>query len=263
MASRSLIETKSAKELALMRDAGRIVAEVLAAMRETAKPGVSTEELDALAEKIITGHDAVPAFKGYPHTGRNEFPASICASVNEEIVHGIPSRDRILQDGDILSVDVGAVRGGFYGDSAITLAIGEVDEESQRLLQVTEDSLMAGIAECYEGNHLWNVIRTIQTFVEKSGFNVLREYQGHGIGRHMHEEPGIPNYLGGRGQRPKNYPLVSGMTIAIEPMVVIDGWRTRVLPDGWTVVTADGKRSAHFEHTIAIADGQAEILSRV
>ena len=196
MANRSGIQTKSAEELVLMRDAGRIVAEVLAAMREKAKPGVSTEELDALAEKIIIGHDAVPAFKGYPHNGRNEFPGSICASVNEEIVHGIPSRERILQDGDILSVDVGAVHRGFYGDSAITLAIGEVDEESQRLLQVTEAALMVGIDECYEGNHLWNMIRAIQTYVEKSGFNVLREYQGHGIGREMHEEPDRPELPG-------------------------------------------------------------------
>ena len=258
-----MIATKSAQELSLMRDAGRVVAEVLAAMADTAKPGVSTAELDEVAEGIILKNRAVPAFKGYPHGGRNEFPASICTSINEEIVHGIPDRQRILQDGDILSVDVGAVRGGFYGDAATTLAIGEVDEASRRLLAVTEGALKAGIDECFQGNHLWNVIRAIQVYVESRGFNVLREYQGHGIGRKMHEEPGIPNYLGGRGQRPKNYPLVSGMTLALEPMVVVSDWRTRVLSDGWTVVTADGKRSAHFEHTIAVADGRAEVLTRL
>jgi methionyl aminopeptidase len=263
MAGRSGIEIKSAEELVLMREAGKIVAEVLAAMRDTAAPGVSTGELDAMAERIITGHGAVPAFKGYPHKGRNDFPASICASINEEIVHGIPMADRVLQTGDILSVDVGVVHDGFYGDAAVTLPIGEVDGEAQRLLEVTEAALMTGIDQCYEGNHLWNMIRAIQSYVEKSGFNVLREYQGHGIGRNMHEEPGVPNYLGSRAQRPKNYPLVKGMTIALEPMVVVDGWQTRVLSDGWTVVTADGKRSAHFEHTIAIADGHAEILTRL
>ncbi len=246
-----------------MRQAGQVVAEVLASMRENAKPGVSTAELDEIAEATIRSHDAVPAFLGYPHHGQNDFPASICASINEEIVHGIPSKKRILQPGDILSVDVGAIREGFYGDAAVTLAIGEVDEQTQHLLQVTDAALMAGIAQARAGNHLWNVIRAIQSHVESNGLAVLREYQGHGIGRNMHEEPGIPNYLGSRGQRPKNYPLVPGMTIALEPMVVTGDWRTRVLADGWTVVTADGGRSAHFEHTIAITDGDAEILTRL
>ena len=247
-----------------MRQAGRIVAEVLATMRRQARPGVSTADLDALAEEIITGHQAIPAFKGYPHNGQNDFPASICASINQEIVHGIPSPRRILQEGDIISIDVGAVHKGFYGDAAITLAIGdEVDRDTQRLLEVTEGALMAGIAQAREGNRLWNVIRAIQSHVEQKGFNVLREYQGHGIGRRMHEKPDVPNFLGPRGHRPKNYPLMPGMTIALEPMVVAGDWHTQVLGDGWTVVTADGKRSAHFEHTIAVTNGEPEIFTRL
>jgi methionyl aminopeptidase len=257
------IERKSKEELALMRQAGRIVAEVLATMREKARPGVSTAELDAVAEDVITRNEAVPAFKGYPHRGHNDFPASICASINEEIVHGIPSPRRILKEGDIISIDVGAIYRGFYGDAAITLAIGEVDADTQRLLEVTEGALMAGIAQAREDNRLWNVIRAIQFHVERLGFNVLREYQGHGIGRNMHEKPDVPNYLGPRGHRPKNYPLMSGMTIALEPMVVAGDWHTKVLDDGWTVVAADSKRSAHFEHTLAITNGDPEILTRL
>jgi methionyl aminopeptidase len=257
------IERKSKEELALMRQAGRIVAEVLATMREKGRPGVSTAELDAVAEEIITGYQAIPAFKGYPHHGQNDFPSSICASINEEIVHGIPSPNRILSEGDIISIDVGAIYRGFHGDAAVTLVIGETDQQTQRLLEATEGALTAGIAQAYEGNRLWSVIRAIQSHVEHKGFNVLREYQGHGIGRDMHEKPDVPNFLGPRGRRPKNYPMMSGMTIALEPMVVMGDWRTMVLDDGWTVVTADGKRSAHFEHTIAITNGEAEILTRI
>jgi methionyl aminopeptidase len=258
-----VVERKSKEELALMRQAGHIVAEVLATMRDRARPGVSTAELDAVAEEVITQHEAIPAFKGYPHSGVNDFPASICASINEEIVHGIPSSHRVLKEGDVISIDVGAVYKGFYGDAAVTLAIGQVSPDTQRLLEVTEGALMAGIAEAHTGNHLWNVIRAIQIYVEREGYNVLREYQGHGIGRRMHEKPDIPNFLGPRGRRPKNYPLMSGMTIALEPMVVAGDWHTRVLEDGWTVVTADGKCSAHFEHTIAITNGAPEILTRL
>jgi methionyl aminopeptidase len=258
-----VVERKSKEELALMRQAGHIVADVLATMRDRAQPGVSTAELDALAEEIITQHEAIPAFKGYPHSGVNDFPASICASINQEIVHGIPSSHRILKESDIISIDVGAIYKGFYGDAAVTLAIGQVSPDTQRLLDVTEGALMAGIAEARTGNHLWNVIRAIQVYVEREGYNVLREYQGHGIGRRMHEKPDIPNFLGPRGRRPKNYPLLSGMTIALEPMVVAGDWHTRVLEDGWTVVTADGNSSAHFEHTIAITNGAPEILTHL
>jgi methionyl aminopeptidase len=260
-----MIGRKSKTELAAMRRAGRIVAEVLAVMRDQARAGVSTGELDTIAEQIILKYNAVPAFKGYPHLRdrRNSFPASICASINAEIVHGIPSVNRVLKDGDILSIDVGVVCDGFYGDAAITLAIGEVDDTARRLLRATESALMAGISQAVAGNHLWNVIRAIQVCAESAGFNVLRDYQGHGIGRKMHEEPGIPNYLGERGQRPKNYPLLAGMTLALEPMLVAGQWQTKVLNDGWTVVTADGQPAAHFEHTIAICDGQPEILTRM
>jgi methionyl aminopeptidase len=258
-----VVERKSKEELALMRQAGHIVAEVLATMRDRARPGVSTAELDAVAEEVITQHEAIPAFKGYPHSGVNDFPASICASINEEIVHGIPSSHRVLKEGDVISIDVGAVYKGFYGDAAITLAIGQVSPDTQRLLEVTEGALMAGIAKAHTGNHLWNVIRAIQAYVEREGYNVLREYQGHGIGRRMHEKPDIPNFLGPRGRRPKNYPLMPGMTIALEPMVVAGDWHTRVLEDGWTVVTVDSTWSAHFEHTIAITNGAPEILTRL
>jgi methionyl aminopeptidase len=258
-----VVERKSKEELALMRQAGHIVAEVLATMRDRARPGVSTAELDAVAEEVITRHEAIPAFKGYPHSGVNDFPASICASINEEIVHGIPSSHRVLKEGDVISIDVGAVYKGFYGDAAITLAIGQVSPDTQRLLEVTEGALMAGIAKAHTGNHLWNVIRAIQAYVEREGYNVLREYQGHGIGRRMHEKPDIPNFLGPRGRRPKNYPLMPGMTIALEPMVVAGDWHTRVLEDGWTVVTVDSTWSAHFEHTIAITNGAPEILTRL
>jgi methionyl aminopeptidase len=253
---------KNKEQVALMRQAGRIVAEVLEVMREKARPGVATAELDVMSEEIIRKRDAVPSFKGYPGNGRNDFPAAICTSINEEIVHGIPARRRLLEEGDILSIDVGAIYGGFHGDAAITLAIGTVDEVSGRLIQVADEALATGIAQARDGGHLWNVIRAIQSHVERSGFGVLHEYQGHGIGREMHEKPDIPNFLGARGQRPKNFPLLSGVTMALEPMVVAGDWHTRVLQDGWTVVTADGARSAHAEHTILVTEGEAEILTR-
>jgi methionyl aminopeptidase len=259
----SQIGRKTKEQVALMRQAGRIVAEVLQLMREKARPGVSTGELNAISEEIIRKRNAVPSFKGYPGNGRNDFPASICTSINEEIVHGIPSRDRVLREGDILSIDVGAIHGGFHGDAAITVAIGEVDALSRRLMQVTEQALLAGIAQACQGNHLWSIIRAIQSCVERNGFNVLHEYQGHGIGRQMHEKPDIPNFLGERGHRPKNYPLLSGMTLALEPMVVAGDWHTKVLGDGWTVVTADGSCAAHFEHTVLVTEGEPEILTRL
>jgi methionyl aminopeptidase len=259
----SHIERKTREQIALMRQVGRIVAEVLEAVREKARPGTSTGELNAMSEDIIRRRNAIPSFKGYPGNGRNDFPASICASINHEIVHGIPSWDRLLQEGDILSVDVGAIHGGFHGDAAITVAIGEVDAVSRRLMQVTEQSLGAGIAQAIQGNYLWSIIRAIQSYVERNGFGVLHEYQGHGIGRQMHEKPDIPNFLGERGRRPKNYPLLSGMTLALEPMVVAGDWHTRVLEDGWTVVTADGSRAAHFEHTVLVTEGEPEILTRL
>jgi methionyl aminopeptidase len=251
-----MITLKSAHELALMRDAGRIVAEVLAEVREAVSPGVTTADLEAIADRIIVGkYGAIPSFKGY-----RGFPGMICASINEEIVHGIPG-ERVLNEGDIVSVDVGAIYKGFHGDAAITAAVGKVDAESQRLMDVTAESLRVGIEAAKPGSFTTDISKAIQTYVESQGFSVVREYTGHGIGRNMHEDPQIPNYfeprLGGRVR------LRPGITFALEPMVNVGDWRTRLLEDHWTVVTADGTRSAHFEHTVAVTKNGPEILTRL
>lgn len=252
-----MIVLKSQAELTRMREAGRIVAEVLEAIREHARPGVTTRELNDLAHQMISRRDAVPSFKGY-----RGYTASICTSINEEVVHGIPG-PRVLREGDILSVDVGAIYQGYHGDAAITLGIGDISEEAKRLMTVTLGALEAGAQQVRPGGRLWDVIRAIQTCAESQGFQVLREYQGHGIGRSMHEEPSVPNYLGDNTVRPRNLRLRRGVTLALEPMVVAGDWHTRVLNDGWTVVTADGKLSAHFEHTVAATDNGPEILTRL
>jgi methionyl aminopeptidase len=251
-----MITLKSAHELALMREAGRIVAEVLSEIRETVAPGVTTAELEAVADRIIVGkHGAIPSFKGY-----RGFPGMVCASVNEEIVHGIPGQ-RALHEGDIISVDVGVIYKGYHGDAAITVGVGEIDAESQRLMDVTAESLRIGIEAAKPGSWTTDISKAIQTYVEGQGYSVVREYTGHGIGRQMHEDPQIPNYfeprLGGR------FRLRPGMTFALEPMVNIGGWKTRVLGDHWTVVTEDGSRSAHFEHTLAVTKNGPEILTRL
>jgi methionyl aminopeptidase len=251
-----MITLKSAQELALMRDAGRIVAEVLAEIREAVSPGVTTADLEAVADRIIVGkYGAIPSFKGY-----RGFPGMICASINEEIVHGIPG-GRVLNEGDIVSVDVGVIYKGFHGDSAITVGVGNIDAEAQRLMDVTAESLRVGIEAAKPGFYTTDISKAIQTYVEDQGFSVVREYTGHGIGRNMHEDPQIPNYfeprLGGRVR------LRAGMTFALEPMVNVGDWRTRLLEDRWTVVTADGTRSAHFEHTVAVTKNGPEILTRL
>jgi len=254
-----LIILKSATEINKMRRAGRIVAEVLERMRERVAPGVTTAELDELAEAVIRKYNAIPSFKGYPgHPHRNyPFPASVCTSVNEELVHGIPG-PRVLQEGDIISIDVGAILDGYHGDAAITLPVGAISPEAQRLLEVTEGALYAGIAAARVGNRSGDISAAIQSYVESRGYNVVREYTGHGIGRKMHEDPQVPNFgKPGRGAR-----LRRGMTIALEPMVLAGDNCVRVLEDHWTVVSCDGKLTAHFEHTIAITDGEAEILTR-
>jgi len=251
---------KGRRELALMRQAGRIVVYVWEAMADTVAPGVSTAQLDEIAETIIRKNGAIPSFKGYPHRGVNDFPASICVSINQEIVHGIPSAERVLHRGDIVSIDVGVIYKGYQGDGAITLPVGEVSEEAQRLLAVTRSALAAGIAQARAGNQTTDISRAIQRCAESRGYQVVREYTGHGIGKQMHEEPQVPNYYQ-EGMR--SYTLEPGMTLALEPMVNVGTWRTRALPDGWTVETADGKLSAHFEHTIAITDGEPEILTRL
>jgi methionyl aminopeptidase len=237
-----------------MRDAGRIVARVLERLREIARPGTSTAQLGAEACALIAREGGLPSFKGY-----RGFPAEICASINEEVVHGIPSSSRILTEGDIVSLDVGVIYHGYQGDAAVTLPVGKVSAEAERLLAVTEKALREGIAQSREGNRTGDISAAIQRYVESEGFGVVREYTGHGIGRSMHEDPQIPNF----GRPHTGARLRRGMTFALEPMVIAGDWRTRILDDGWTVVTADGTLSAHFEHTVAVTDVEPEILTRL
>lgn len=247
-----MITLKTEKELTYMRDAGRVVAGALKEIAPAVKPGVTTAELDKLAESFIIAKGARPAFKGL-----YGFPSTICASLNEQVVHGIPSL-RVLQNGDIISIDVGAEINGFFGDSAVTLPVGEIDDTTSRLLKVTEESLYKGIAQAVSGNRLSDISNAVQKHVESNGFSVVRDYVGHGIGRSMHEEPQVPNFgRAGRGPR-----LQAGITLAIEPMVNMGTYEVCTLPDNWTVVTKDRKKSAHFEHTIAITDSKPEILTR-
>jgi methionyl aminopeptidase len=251
-----MITLKSEHELALMREAGRIVAEVLAEIQEAVVPGMTTGELEAIANRIIVGkYGATPSFKGY-----RGYPGSICTSVNEEIVHGIPG-GRVLHEGDIVGVDVGVIYKGYQGDAAITVGVGQPDDESRRLMEVTAESLRIGVDMARPGNWTKDISRAIQEYVEGQGYSVVREYTGHGIGRQMHEDPQVPNYydprMGGWVR------LRPGMTFALEPMVNVGDWKTRVLEDHWTVVTADGKRSAHYEHTVAVTKNGPEILTRL
>lgn len=250
-----MISLKSEHELDLMRQAGRIVAEVLARIQEAVKPGLTTADLEAIAgEVIVDKYRAVPSFKGY-----RGYPGMLCASINEEIVHGIPG-PRQLKEGDIVSVDVGAIYKGYHGDAAITVPVGQVDTASQRLMDVTAGALQRGIQAAQVGNWTSDISRAIQEYVESLGLSVVREYTGHGIGRKMHEEPQILNYYEPRMGRSQLRP---GMTLALEPMVNVGGWKTRVLEDHWTVVTADNSRSAHYEHTVAITKKGPEILTRL
>lgn len=242
-----------------MRQAGRIVAEVLALMDEMMAPGVTTSDLNAAAEAHIRKQNAAPSFKGY-----HGFPAAICASINQEVVHGIPSKKRALKPGDLVSVDVGAMYKGYHGDAAMTCCVGRAPTPDQRrLMEVTQRALAEALAQASAGNRLWDIIRAVETTVHAAGYDVLHNYQGHGIGREMHEDPGIPNSLSDPRGRPPNLLLRPGMTLAIEPMVVMGSGESRILDDGWTVITSDGKLAAHFEHTIAIQNGTAEILTRL
>ena len=239
-----------------MRAAGKIVAEVLKLVGTHAKPGVTTLELDRLAEDYIRSCDAEPAFKGYGSSKHNRFPASLCTSIDEEVVHGIPSNRR-LREGEILSVDVGVLKDGYYADAAASFRIGHVSAEKERLLNVTEASLYKGIEQAVVGNAVHDIGHAVQQYVEANGFNVVRDLVGHGVGRELHEEPAVPNY----GEPGTGMRLKEGMTLAIEPMVNYGTWKVKVLADGWTVVTEDGQPSAHFEHTIAIVNGKPEILT--
>jgi methionyl aminopeptidase len=253
-----VITLKSAAELDKMRQAGRIVAEVLDKMREWAVPGVTTAELDQVASAVIRKYGAIPSFNGYPPGSPYPFPANICTSINEELVHGIPG-PRKLHEGDIISIDVGAIVDGYHGDAALTLPVGRVEPETRRLLEATEGALYAGIAAARAGNRSGDISAAIQVYAEERGYSVVREYTGHGIGQKMHEEPQVPNF----GQPGKGVRLRKGMTIALEPMVLAGERFVKTLSDRWTVVSCDGKLTAHFEHTIAITDGVAEILTRM
>ena len=247
-----MIEVKNDSELQKMREAGKVTVAVLKLMTELVKPGISTWELDAAAEKTIRSFGATPLFLGY-----YGFPGSICASVNEEVVHGIPKKDRILKSGDIISIDTGARLDGFCSDAAITLGVGKVSDEAQRLMDVTKKSLYKAIGQVKPGNRLGDVEHAVETFAIANGMGVVRDYCGHGIGRNMHEEPSIPNF-----GRPGTGPLLEkGMVLAIEPMLTAGTYKVRELDDGWTVVTADGKYAAHFEHTVAVTAHGSEIFT--
>ena len=249
-----MIILKSRREIDIMREANQIVAETHALLSEKIKPGISTAELDKIADEFIRSRGAVPSFKGY-----QGFPASVCISINEEVVHGIPSDHRFLEAGDIVSIDIGTFYEGFNGDAARTHAVGEISENASKLLKVTEESLLKGIEKAVIGNRLFDISHSVQEYVEKNGFSVVRDYVGHGIGRDMHEDPQIPNF-GPAGKGPK---LKEGMTLAIEPMVNIGSYEVETLEDDWTVVTKDRSLSAHFEHTIAITKDGVEILSKL
>jgi methionyl aminopeptidase len=250
-----MIICRSAAEIERLHVANQVVADVLAELEAAVAPGITTAELDRMAERMVRERGAVPAFKGY-----RGYPATLCASVNEEVVHGIPSSARALRDGDIISLDMGVKMNGFYGDSAVTVVVGTVPARTQELLRVTRESLERAIAQVQVGGRLSDIGHAVQTWVEQHGFSVVREFVGHGIGEKLHEEPQIPNYgQPGRGPR-----LAEGMILAIEPMVAMGRPETRVLADGWTAVTRDGSLAAHFEHTVAVtADGPLVLTSRV
>ena len=247
------IVSKSPEEIAAMRKAGRIVALVLGKLVQEIRPGIKTKELEDVCIRELTKHKAKSSFKGY-----RGYPAHLCVSINEEVVHGIPG-ERLLQEGDIVSLDFGAIYNGLQGDAAVTVGVGKISPKAQKLIDVTEGALEAGIAAARHKAHLGDVSAAIQAYAESRGFSVVREYSGHGIGYAMHEEPQIPNF-----GHPRRGPVLrNGMTMALEPMVNIGGWKTRVKADEWTVVTADGSLSAHFEHTIAICDEKADVLTRL
>ena len=249
-----MIILKTPEEIEVMAQASRVVAETLVLLRKEVRAGVTTDDLDRIAEEAIRARGAVPAFKGY-----RGYPKTLCASVNEQVVHGIPSK-RKLREGDIIGLDLGAIVGGFYGDSAVTVAVGGTSEATAELVRVTEEALYLGIEQAVVGNRLTDISNAVQRHVEAAGYSVVTEFVGHGIGRQLHEEPQVPNY-GKPGQGPRLQP---GMVLAIEPMVNMGGSAVKVLDDRWTAVTADGSFSAHFEHTIAIQPvGPARILSQL
>lgn len=247
-----MITIKSKSQIQKLRDAGKIVAQTHQLLKEHIKEGISTYELDCLAEKYIRKCGAIPSFKGY-----GGFKGSICASLNSVVVHGIPSKDVVLKNGDIISIDIGAFYNGYHGDSAKTHAVGEISEVDKKLIEVTRQSFYEGIKNAVIGNRLSDISHAVQVYVEKNGFSVIRDYVGHGVGEKLHEDPQIPNY-GNPGRGPR---LQEGMVIAVEPMVAIGTYKVKVLQDGWTAVMLDGKNAAHYEHTLTITDGEPELLT--
>ena len=248
---------KTEDEIELMYQANQLVGKTLGELANHIKPGVSTLQLDKIAEEFIRDHGAVPTFKGFPNPYGNPFPGSICTSINDVVVHGIPNEHDILKDGDIVSIDCGTLLNGFNGDSCYTFTVGEVESETLNLLKVTRESLYKGIDSAVAGNHLGDIGFAIQSFCESHGYGVVRELTGHGIGREMHEDPYVPNY----GKRGNGILLKEGMCIAIEPMITLGSRKIGLMPDKWTIVTLDHKPAAHYEHTIAIRRGRAQILS--
>ena len=252
-----MIYLKTEDEIELMRAANQLVAQTLAEVGNAVKPGVTTAQLNHLADEFIRDHGAVPTFKGFPNPYGGPFPGSICTSVNEVVVHGVPSEKTILRDGDIISVDCGTLLNGYNGDSCYTFMVGEVSEEVKRLLRTTKESLYKGIEAAVAGLRIGDISYAVQTHCEAQGYGVVREFVGHGIGREMHEDPQVPNY----GRRGQGKQIKNGLCIAIEPMITMGTYEVYMDPDKWTIRTRDGKPAAHFEHTIAIHHGKADILS--
>ena len=251
-----MIYIKTQKEIDLIRESCRIVAETLRLVKSNVNAGITTIELDQIAEDYIRSNSAVPAFKGYSQGGLSGFPGSVCTSINDAVVHGIPGQVK-LEEGDIISLDVGVLKNNYYGDAATSVAVGKISDEKRNLLEVTENSLQLGIEQAKSGNRIHDISAAVQEYVEQNGFSIVRDLCGHGVGKFLHEDPAIPNF----GRRGTGSKLKNGMTLAIEPMVNAGGYEVNTASDGWTVLTADGSPSAHFEHTILILDNSPEILT--
>ena len=251
-----MIYIKTQKEIDFIRESCRIVAETLRLVKSNVEAGITTIELDRIAEDYIRSNNAIPAFKGYSQGGLPGFPGSVCTSLNEAVVHGIPGELR-LEEGDIISLDVGVLKNNYYGDAATTVAVGKISEEKRKLLEVTEKSLQLGIEQARNGNRVHDISAAVQEYVEQNGFSIVRDLCGHGVGKFLHEDPAIPNF----GRRGTGSRLKNGMTLAIEPMVNAGTYEVTTASDGWTVLTEDGSPSAHFEHTILIKDSSPEILT--
>lgn len=251
-----MIYIKTTKEIDFIRESCRIVAETLQLLKANVKPGITTDELNKIAEDYILSNNAIAAFKGYSQAGSFDFPGAICASIDDEVVHGIPG-NRVLKEGEIISLDVGVLKNSYYGDAALSVSVGNISAEKQKLMDVTEKSLYVGIEEAKLNNRVHDISGAIQDYVESNGFSIVRDLCGHGVGKYLHEDPSVPNF----GKKGTGAKLKKGMTIAIEPMVNLGKYYVRTAQDGWTVLTEDGLPSAHFEHTILIANGKPEILT--